>query len=504
MTMRLFKGFDARSITRSSWLAALMLASPSGAEMIVQTAAEADLTKPLIGAGPTVLSVSDRNAVIHWTTNEVADSRVSYQQAGQTQPQTAGDIDQWVIEHFVVLSKLSAGAQYNFSVQSQDAAGNLSEPSQSVDFTTAAQPDSTSPQIQGLPTIGTVTANSVQISWTTDEVSRGRVEFGPDSTHLNRSADQQGYGTAHAVTMAGLSAGQTYYFQVVSTDPSANAARSETASVTTATDGGAGPDPNTPPVPTQAPQTIEFGAIADQPLAAQHVALSATASSGLPVTFESATAETCTVDGNTVDLVAAGICTILANQAGNNDYQAAATVSRSFAVLAKTPQTISLANPGAQVFGKGGVTLTASASSGLPVLLSSETSSICSLRTRSQLQLKSPGTCTVRAMQNGNGAYSPAEPVSISFEITQASQTIRFNSSTPAKKSVGTRPFRVTAKASSNLMVSFRSDSPTVCSVSSAGLVKVLSAGTCSVVGTQAGNRNYLPAEDQTMAITVR
>ena len=54
--------------------------------------------------------------------------------------------------------------------------------------------------------------------------------------------------------------------------------------------------------------------------------------SGNPVTFSSLTTGVCTVSGNTVTLVAAGTCTIAANQAGNASYNAAPQVTQSFTV----------------------------------------------------------------------------------------------------------------------------------------------------------------------------
>lgn len=67
--------------------------------------------------------------------------------------------------------------------------------------------------------------------------------------------------------------------------------------------------------------------------------LSASASSGLPVTFASTTTNTCTVSGTRVTGVAVGTCTITANQAGNSSYYAAPRVSQSIAVTASALST---------------------------------------------------------------------------------------------------------------------------------------------------------------------
>jgi hypothetical protein len=60
--------------------------------------------------------------------------------------------------------------------------------------------------------------------------------------------------------------------------------------------------------------------------------LSATASSGLAVSFTSTTTSVCTVSGTTATFVASGTCTIDANQAGNSAYAAAPQLQQSFTV----------------------------------------------------------------------------------------------------------------------------------------------------------------------------
>src|SRR6185369_9886051 len=79
-------------------------------------------------------------------------------------------------------------------------------------------------------------------------------------------------------------------------------------------------------------QTITFPAISNKVFGNAPFGVSATATSGLTVVFTSASPSVCTVSGATVSIVAAGICTINANQAGDANYNAAAQVSQSFTV----------------------------------------------------------------------------------------------------------------------------------------------------------------------------
>lgn len=107
-----------------------------------------------------------------------------------------------------------------------------------------------------------------------------------------------------------------------------------------------------------AAQTLQFNALPDVSYGSAIPALAATASSGLAVSFASASAGVCTVTGNSVTLIAAGRCTIEATQAGNSGWSAAPPVQQGFNVNAVPPGAP--AAPGASV-GDGQVTLVWSA-----------------------------------------------------------------------------------------------------------------------------------------------
>lgn len=84
---------------------------------------------------------------------------------------------------------------------------------------------------------------------------------------------------------------------------------------------------NPPPPPTYAPNG--------------GFAVSATASSGLPVTFSSTTPLVCTTAEGTVFMLSVGICTIVANQPGNDNYNPAPPVTRNI-VIAKVQAIASI------------------------------------------------------------------------------------------------------------------------------------------------------------------
>ncbi|PYT02556.1 MAG: hypothetical protein DMF65_06235 [Acidobacteria bacterium] len=87
---------------------------------------------------------------------------------------------------------------------------------------------------------------------------------------------------------------------------------------------------------TKADQAITFGAPANKTFGDADFTLSATASSGLSVTF--AAVGNCTVSGSTVHITGAGSCTVTASQGGNTNYNAATNVQQSLAI-GKAPST---------------------------------------------------------------------------------------------------------------------------------------------------------------------
>jgi hypothetical protein len=85
---------------------------------------------------------------------------------------------------------------------------------------------------------------------------------------------------------------------------------------------------------TTGSQAITFAAPASVAAGSAPFTLQATASSGLAVTFASNTSNICTVSGTTVTVIAIGVCSITASQAGNTSFAEAVPVVRSFTVSA--------------------------------------------------------------------------------------------------------------------------------------------------------------------------
>src|SRR5438132_2236383 len=69
---------------------------------------------------------------------------------------------------------------------------------------------------------GSVTTSSSQIVWTTNVPANSSVDYGTTAAFGSSTAVDSVMVTAHQVTLSGLAAGTTYYYQVNSTDSNAN------------------------------------------------------------------------------------------------------------------------------------------------------------------------------------------------------------------------------------------------------------------------------------------
>ena len=103
-------------------------------------AAQADCVAPAI-TGVAVTGLTPTAATVTWTTDEAADSRVTY---GVAVPPTAHreDLANFVTAHSLQLSGLTACTPYRFSVASADRAGNTATDDLGGLFYTLTPPDS--------------------------------------------------------------------------------------------------------------------------------------------------------------------------------------------------------------------------------------------------------------------------------------------------------------------------------------------------------------------------
>ena len=267
---------------------------------------------------------------------------------------------------------------------------------------------------------------------------------------------------------------------------------------------------------TGAPQAIDFGAgplltASEVPFGTTPPVLTATASSGLTVGYESRTPSTCEAltpanpsDAWQLRLLNVGTCTVLATQPGNAVYNPATSIERSFVIVQGT-QEIGLAPLGNRSFNPTTAQdLPRLSSAGLPINYSGLTSRVCEPRFNGflfELTLISPGTCTIRAEQAGNSFYLPAPSITRTLEIYKLQQRPLLVDVGDSIQSVNTSTEYSVGGGNTDAPIIVRSSTPLICTLK-AQLVRYHKVGTCVLLASKVGNALYFSIE-KTISITV-
>ena len=307
--------------------------------------------------------------------------------------------------------------------------------------------------------------------------------------------DQYGNPVSGAtVTFTAPTSGQSAAFST----PAATAADGTTSVIATAnaTAGTYGvnavsgrlPSPRFALTNTHASQTITFPPPATPVVYSTGLTttLTATATSNLAVTY-SVISGPATVSGSTLTIAGAGTVVVAANQAGNSTYAAATAVQDSIVVNPATA-TITLGNL-TQTYTGSALSATATTSpANLPVSFTYNGSATSPT---------AAGSYTVVATITSGGNYTGT--ASGTLTISKASQSITLGSI--AAEVVG-NTVNLSASSTSGLALNFASSTSSVCSVSGT-TATMLSAGTCMIQASQAGNANYAAASPVSVSFAV-
>lgn len=167
---------------------------------------------------------------------------------------------------------------------------------------------------------------------------------------------------------------------------------------------------------------------------------------------------------------------------------------------ASLPQTITFPSIPNKTYGDPDFIIPATASSGLPVSFS--ISSGPGTIPGNSYHITTTGTVTIRATQPGDNTYDTAAPVSSSFTIAKAAQTISFPVISD-KDFAAAHQFTLTAVSSSGLPVAYSVISgPATVSGSN---VTLTGLGNVTIRAIQTGDTNYLaaPAVDRSFCVYV-
>ncbi len=208
------------------------------------------------------------------------------------------------------------------------------------------------------------------------------------------------------------------------------------------------------------------------------------------------------VDGSGIAKVstsklAGGSHTITAAFTGTNGWlNSSGDNSASPLLVNQANQTITFAGPTSPItFAPNKtVTLSASASSGLPVTFSIDPSSTGSGSISGNvLTITGAGSFVIDANQAGNSNYNAAPQVQKTLVVTKAGQTITFTAPTSPITYAPNKTVTLSASASSGAVVTFSVDASSTGSGSISGKVLTITgAGTIVLDANQAGNSNYM------------
>ena len=196
----------------------------------------------------------------------------------------------------------------------------------------------------------------------------------------------------------------------------------------------------------------------------------------------------CTVTGGVVHFVAIGTCSLTTSATAGTNYAAITGSAQTFTVGQATP-TISIGNlPSSAAYG-GSFTPSITYSGDGTASVVSNTPSICSV-TGGVVHFVAVGTCSLTTSATAGTNYAAITGSAQTFTVGQATPTITFAPSVTTYAYSPSSTFSLSATSTFNLAVSFSTATPSVCTVSGS-TVTIVSAGTCTIQASQAGNANY-------------
>lgn len=290
--------------------------------------------------------------------------------------------------------------------------------------------------------------------------------------------------------------------------------------------------------PTKTPQSITFTLSGTRPFVGAPTPLTATASSGLPVSYSTTTPTICAIEkresqtvlvaATPVPNIAAGMCNVTATQAGDVTYAAAVGQGRTI-TFAKNTQRIAFATPSNKEMNTLNQ-LSISTPSSLPITVTSTTPNTCSIVTMpdgtwaakvNPAVSGDSASCTITAEQAGDDVWAAAPRETRTFTWARAYVTLK-NTFAGTVTSAGTNLDSVVLDRTSSVLgesytgttaMAYTSLTPKVCKVESSSyigsatahtraVVKSLWNGTCQISVTYAGS-GQIKGATTTIAVTV-
>jgi hypothetical protein len=165
------------------------------------------------------------------------------------------------------------------------------------------------------------------------------------------------------------------------------------------------------------------------------------------------------------------------------------------------PNSISVTSTPPQIPLVGGTYATASSATSGTVVVSSATSTICTVNASGVVSFVANGTCTIDFNDAGNANYSPAIQQVQTMTVGPLANAITVNS-TPTSPTQGGATYATVSSATSGDTVVVTSATTGVCTVS-AGIVTFVGNGTCTLNFNDPGDTDYKAATQVQQSFSV-
>jgi cyclophilin family peptidyl-prolyl cis-trans isomerase len=261
----------------------------------------------------------------------------------------------------------------------------------------------------------------------------------------------------------------------------------------------------------KAPQSITFPLLTNRILTAQNptpiVSLKAVATSGLPAQYRVVSGKGIITNASSLQVTGIGTVAVEAFLPESANYLAAAPVTNT--VTSKYAQTLRAfdkipAKTFTRPYASFAVRVpTTDSLSSTNVVLTATPTNIATITSNSMVTITGAGTVTLTATQAGDDIYFPAS-VSTSFVVARAAQSISAFPVIPTSSN-GIAPFPITLpSASSGLPVRIVATGAGYASTNGTNVeITLTNAGKVTLVASQVGDNNYLPAKPVTNSFAV-
>jgi hypothetical protein len=238
-----------------------------------------------------------------------------------------------------------------------------------------------------------------------------------------------------------------------------------------------------------------------------NVVVSASSSSGLPVSLSLDANSVATLSGNTNngagmldDIGTSGFVYLRAKQAGGVNHLAAADATLAIDVV-KDNQSITFNSLPAQVTTNAPFALSATADSGLPVSFSvvSGPATVSS----NNVTITGAGKVVIKASQAGNSAYNPAPDVNQEFDVAKASQLLSFDLSSLTNVVYGASPIDLSTYVSSSSGLDPALEVVSGPGTLSGKILTISAGGSIVLRASQPGNGTYSAATPVNQTLVV-